>query len=200
MQLAGAGCGGFRIGQDRLCGDLAGFDLLDGCLGCFRLGLDAQKRQALCRDLRLGLFFGDGIVAIVERDQRIARLDALVGDDVDRIDIAGDLWRNGGDVALDVSVVGRDHEAARCPPFVAIPGTGADSGDNDDGQYEALHRAFWRCRGRSDHVVLRGFTFHRCFGFGSRGGCRELTNLSLVGGFRRGHRELFLQMFNLKTD
>lgn len=64
---------------------------------------------------------------VVDADDRLAGADMLIVLDEHLVDMAGDARRQRRDIATDIGVVGRHHEAVGLPPFGAIPTGGSDS-------------------------------------------------------------------------
>ena len=116
------------------------------------LRVDPLQRQVLRVDLRQRLVAGDLVIAVVERDQRVALLDRLVGRDVDLGDVAGKLGGNRRDVAFDISVVGRHHEPAGREVFGAVPGACGKRHEPDAGEDQRTARAVLGDRLRSGIV------------------------------------------------
>ena len=105
------------------------------------LPTDARDRRVLGRDLGLGGLDRIAIVAVVELDQQVARVDEGVVDDRDLGDVAGDLGRDDRGVGADIGVVGADDEAPFDEPLVGEMAAVAERGEENDGQNEAARRA-----------------------------------------------------------
>jgi hypothetical protein len=155
-------------------------------LGLFKLGIgrfglrrDALHRLVLRGDLGLGLGKRDAIVAVIEPEQHVARLDVLVLLDRHGGDIACQFGRDIGDVGLDIGVVGADHEAAVDPIVVAVIAAGGERHQADDRQHEAARGALFLGRLRLTIPGLRrrfrlrlGLRLGPRLGLGLRLGCR----------------------------
>ena len=112
-------------------GGLRGVDhrLLD-----LELGLLAGDRGPGRRHIRPGLVERDPEVAVVDPGQHLAGCDALIVLDQHLLQIAGDLWRDGGVVGLHIGVVGRHQILADGPVVPAIPGGARQHGDRRAGE------------------------------------------------------------------
>ncbi len=111
--------------------------------GALRLDLpaDARDRRLLRRDLGLGGVDRVAIVAVVEPDEQVARMDEGVVGDRDLGDVAGDFGRDDRRIGADIGVVGADEEAPFDEPIIGEIAAIAQRGDHDDGQNEAARRA-----------------------------------------------------------
>lgn len=125
-------------------------------IGAFDLCVDALQRKLFGGDLGLGQVEGVLIVAVIKRGEHVARFDFLVGDHIHLRDVARDLRRNRCDIALDIGVVGRHHEAAVRPPFVTIPAAAGEKSKHDDRQHRAAALLRSRGRGNRSRRRLRG--------------------------------------------
>ena len=130
MGQAGLGPGlvhpGGPRGDHRLFLGGAGIDIADGGDQGLQIGLGLGQ-------------FGAG-VGVIEADQNLAGLDALVVGDQNRDDIATDLGTDEGGVGLDEGIVGG------LPALVAQPPDGAADDDrkadqNGDDQRQALFQS-----------------------------------------------------------
>ncbi len=126
MQLLYARNRILRIGQNRSRGLLVGVCLLEHGLRCIGFRLDANERLLLGRELCFRFIERDLIVTRIELEDHIACLDLLVGSYRDILDVTGNLWCYGSDVALNISVVGRNHEAPDRPPVIGEPEAAGD--------------------------------------------------------------------------
>ena len=78
---------------------------------------------------RRSLGKGGSIIPVIELDQQIPGVHRLVVGDRDGSDQAGDLWRDHGNFAADIGVIGAFDKAPDRPPMVCVPG-GADCDAN----------------------------------------------------------------------
>jgi hypothetical protein len=122
------------LGQGRGCLVDAGLGLGDHRILQRQLLLDRGQRRLLRRQLRLRLRQLGAVVAVVDPDKRVARLDHLVVGDQHRRHRALDLRAERRGVALHIGVVGGLEEPVDGPPPVAEIAGGGDGGQgrNDD--------------------------------------------------------------------
>lgn len=115
-------------------------------IACSLIAGKFQRFSRACRFIILR--FENGNIGLGGCNLRIypgqpgAGLDLLVCGYGDVFNIAGDLGCDGGNVALNIGIVCRNHEAPDGPPVIAIPERAYGSDGYKAGQDDALAEAF----------------------------------------------------------
>ena len=159
LQRGALRVGGGAVG-DGVGGGHLGVGLRDRRGLRFDLSANARDGGVLRRDLVLGRFDGELIIARVDPRQDIAGAHVLIVGDVDLGNVAGDLRRDDHRVGPDIGVVGRHQEPSHGEIVIAPMRAVGRRADHDQRQQQSSRRSL-RLRRRDNGLR-----------FGRAGECR----------------------------